>query len=94
MKNLIKEGPGLEADGMIDVYEIETGKVVAQYEGLEVHEKIERIKAVLDIIKEYGGYDGGRHKQWVLDQVVRTLLGCNEEYFNWVPSGWDEGISP
>jgi len=33
----------LEADGIIDVWEIETGKVVAQYEGLEVHEDMQSI---------------------------------------------------
>ncbi len=38
--SLIKLGPSLEADGVIDVYEIETAKVVAQYEGLEVHEQL------------------------------------------------------
>lgn len=27
----------LEADGLITVYDIETGTVIAQYEGLEVH---------------------------------------------------------
>lgn len=33
----------LEADGIIDVWEIETGRVVAQYEGLEVHEDMQSI---------------------------------------------------
>jgi len=30
----------------------------------------------LNIIKSYGSIDGGHHKQWVLDQVVRILTGC------------------
>jgi hypothetical protein len=40
LAELIKPGIPLEADGMIDVYKIETGKVIAQYEGLEVHRKL------------------------------------------------------
>ena len=34
------------------------------------------VQEALDIIGSYGGYDGEHHKQWVLDQVVRTLLNC------------------
>lgn len=34
------------------------------------------VQEALDIIESYGGYDGEHHKQWVLDQVVRTLLDC------------------
>jgi len=36
----------------------------------------ERIKTALEIIAECGGCDGGHHKQWVLDQVVRILTNC------------------
>jgi hypothetical protein len=39
----------------------------------------ERIDQALDLIYKYGGIDGGHHKQWVLDQVVRALTGCPEE---------------
>ena len=35
----------LEADGMITIYDIETGVVIAQYEGLEVHEAMLAMKA-------------------------------------------------
>lgn len=41
-----------------------------------------RIDAALTIIMSYGGVDGGWHKQWVLDQVVRELAG--PEYERWV----------
>jgi hypothetical protein len=37
MNNLII-GPSLEADGVITIYDIETGSVIAQYEGFDVHE--------------------------------------------------------
>lgn len=66
----------------------------------------ERIEAALETILTYGGIDGGHHKQWVLDQVVRTLSG--EAYGEWVKVyrgeydedneefeyEWDEGIAP
>jgi len=63
----------------------------------------DRIKAALDIIEEYGGYDGGHHKMWVLDQAVRALTG--DGYEEWVKEymagedgpetySWDIGIAP
>ena len=62
-----------------------------------------RINEALSLISKYGGIDGGHHKQWVLDQVVRILTGDN--YMAWVADAkdgedgpntyrWDEGISP
>ena len=35
-----------------------------------------RIKIALGIIMDNGGVDGGHHKQWALDQVVRALTDC------------------
>lgn len=58
----------------------------------------ERIQAALDVALEYGGIDGGCHKMWVLDQVVRYLAG--DRYTAFVESaradghGWSEGIAP
>ena len=57
----------------------------------------------LDLIGEYGGIDGGHHKQWLLDQVARILAG--DKYKDWVgewedgedgpqTSIWDTGIAP
>ena len=37
----------LEADGQISVYDIETGAVVATYEGLEVHQAMLQNKALV-----------------------------------------------
>jgi hypothetical protein len=59
-------------------------------------------KKALDLIGEYGGIDGGHHKQWLIDQLVRVLAG---DYTEWVRDykdgeegpdtyGWDEGIAP
>lgn len=58
---------------------------------------------VLDLIIQYGGIDGGHHKKWLLDQIVRTLTG--DGYESWVKEyqdgedgpetyEWDEGIAP
>jgi len=62
-----------------------------------------KVQEALDLIKNYGGIDGGHHKQWVLDQVVRKLTGFG--YEAWVTGHndgedgpetyiWDEGIAP
>lgn len=63
----------------------------------------ERIKRALSYAWSYGQIDGSHHKMWVIDQMVRTLLG-KEEYSKWVasyetPDGedyyvWDTGIAP
>lgn len=63
----------------------------------------EKIATALDLISQYGGTDGGHHKQWVLDQVVRALTG--DDYPEWVRQQkdgddgpetyeWDEGTAP
>ena len=30
---------------------------------------------ILEYIERYGGTDGAHHKQWVIDQTVRRVLG-------------------
>lgn len=55
----------------------------------------ERIRRALEVIAACGGTDGGHHKQWVLDQVVRALTA--DEYQVWVAAfegTWDVGIAP
>ena len=39
-------------------------------------------------IEKYGQYDGGHHKQWVLDQVVRILKGTKIKI---KLAKWDDG---
>lgn len=77
-----------------------------KYERLYYLEK-QKNEAVLELIEQYGGIDGAHHKQWVLDQIVRQILGP-EEYEKWVEEmrgeydedeemyeyDWDEGIAP
>jgi hypothetical protein len=63
----------------------------------------QRVSQVKEIITAYGCIDGGHHKQWLLDQVIRILTG--DEYAQWVEDyqdgvegpntyEWDEGIAP
>jgi hypothetical protein len=42
----------LEADRIIDVWDIDTGKVIAQYEGLEVHHSMRSIAQLNEQIDE------------------------------------------
>ena len=63
----------------------------------------ERIKKALELAWSYGQIDGAHHKMWVIDQMVRALLG-EEKYQEFVevyetPYGdeyweWDTGIAP
>lgn len=61
----------------------------------------ERIQLATDLALKYGWYDGGHHKQWVIDQMLRILLGDKyaetvaldpEDEDEYEP--WDEGIAP
>lgn len=68
----------------------------------------ERTGSVVELITQYGGIDGAdgaHHKQWLLDQTLRTLLG--DSYKPWRTAydnhtdengerygEWDEGIAP
>lgn len=36
----------------------------------------DRIADALNFAQSYGQEDGGRHKMWVIDQMVRSLTGC------------------
>jgi hypothetical protein len=38
--------------------------------------KQKRIEAVIEVAIEYGNTDGGHHKQYALDQILRILTGC------------------
>lgn len=62
-------------------------------------EPLKRIEAAVEIAAESGDIDGGHHKMWVIDQMLRCLLG--NQYSTWRESyeegglfEWDEGIAP
>lgn len=54
----------------------------------------------------YGQIDGEHHKQWVINEMVRQLLGNDPQFYaEWVAGnragedgpdtyGWEEGIPP
>lgn len=59
----------------------------------------------LKIAFKYGQIDGSHHKAWVIDQMVRALLGSEEAYKAWIRHyvydeetdsvyEWDKGIAP
>lgn len=56
----------------------------------------DRASLALSFIYRYGGFEGGHHKAWLVDQVLRILAGehydaltIDEEY-----DDWDTGIAP
>jgi hypothetical protein len=67
------------------------------------HEWQARIVSALDIAVRYGGIDGGHHKTWVIDQMVRVLANADyERLIEFAKDGddgpdsyeWDTGIAP
>ena len=60
----------------------------------------EHEKMALEIAERYGQIDGGHHKMWVIDQMVRVLLKTEDAYKQWVLEyegedyDWDTGIAP
>ncbi len=60
-----------------------------------------RITAALGVAIEYGQIDGAHHKQWVINEMVRKLLGDNATSYEELVTackadtyGWEEGIPP
>lgn len=67
----------------------------------DVHKQ--RCIDAVSVAVQWGGIDGEHHKQWVIDQMVRALMG--DGYERWVKDvcagedgpdtySWDEGIAP
>jgi hypothetical protein len=61
----------------------------------------ERIHLATELALCYGMTDGAHHKQWVIDQMLRILLGDKYAEFVALDDGdedeyepWDEGIAP
>lgn len=63
----------------------------------------DQIKKAISIAVKYAGIDGAHHKQWVIDQMVRTLAGEHyEEIVRDACDGaegpntyeWDCGVAP
>ena len=51
---------------------------------------------------QWGMVSGAHHKQWVIDQIIRILLGEDEENYQMMikvgkiltGEEWDEGVAP
>ena len=59
----------------------------------------QRIVDALVIARDYSQIDGGHHKAWCIDQMVRALLPTGYAQFvrDFEEGGkysWDEGIAP
>lgn len=59
----------------------------------------EKVSKALDLIFTYGGIDGSHHKDWLIDQLARTLT--QEGYDDWVANyengdeyTWETGVAP
>jgi hypothetical protein len=63
------------------------------------------VEKALELARRYGGIDGDHHKNWVIDQMVRTLINNEDDYELFVAQSkagekgpetysWDEGIAP
>lgn len=64
----------------------------------------DKVSEAVDIAFRYGQTDGSHHKAWVIDQMVRTLLG-EKKYKQFIKNHnegvdgpdtyeWDEGCPP
>jgi hypothetical protein len=56
-----------------------------------------RLAKIQELLEQYGDLDGAHHKQWVLDQIARVVLG--DEYDEWAAASedadaWDTGVAP
>jgi hypothetical protein len=51
----------------------------------------ERIKEAIAVIGEDGCVDGSHHKQWVLNEVLRKLMG-GEAFVAWLQKGYENGL--
>ena len=58
---------------------------VDMYLKSEADREIEQFKEVIDksvhLAFEYGNIDGGHHKMWVIDQMVKMLMGNKYDQF-------------
>lgn len=60
---------------------------------------VKRIKEAVNLAEQYGQIPGTWHKTWVIDQMVRVLLGPDEyerfiEAYEMDGYKWDVGIAP
>lgn len=63
-------------------------------------EYLKCLEDALQIALEYGAVDGGHHKEWVIDQMVRAMCLDEETYQRFINKAtscgfkWSVGIAP
>lgn len=98
IEQLQQENEQLKEELKYTVPIVEHNKIVSKK--LKENQKYkEVIDKVRNIAYEYGQIDGAHHKTWVIDQMIRELLGT--EYDNFIKEyeedgeyTWDIGIAP
>jgi len=68
----------------------------------DINSNVPRIDKAMEVIERYGTIDGGHHKMWVIDQVVRYLVPDYDEWVKEMKAGedgpetyyWDIGVAP
>lgn len=84
-----------------NVWNAVVGKFLNNQE--EMDENSIKIQKALDVAYSHGQTAGDHHKAWVIDQMVRRLLG--DDYAEWIKEykhedrddnayTWDEGVAP
>lgn len=58
------------------------------------HDDKTKLQAIVGMAAAYAGIDAAHHKQWLVDQIVRTALGDKYENFIRSVGDWDVGIEP
>lgn len=66
-----------------------------------MEESVKLVK-IIDLIEQFGGTDGGHHKQWVIDQIIRIAVDNYDQWVSEYCKGkdgpdtyyWDIGIAP
>jgi hypothetical protein len=82
---------------------IEIGQLIDFVE--QFKEVDEKIYKAIELAFQYGGIDGGHHKMWVIDQMIRILIDDENLYNHYVKQAcegedgpntydWDTGIAP
>jgi hypothetical protein len=94
---------GFTTDELLEA--IRSGALLSEVgdDDAELPSKIQarRIAVAADIAHRYGGIEEAHHKQWVIDQMLRAMLG-EDAYRAWVAvqnadrnyDPWDVGITP
>jgi hypothetical protein len=79
------------------------GECTARQDAYELQKRADDAKVfgAVSIALRYGGIDGAHHKQWVIDQMLRSILGealyvkTMEDHSSDLDyPAWDEGTAP